>query len=155
MTATINIYVQEEKDLLVIPSKSVRFSMDEKLLSAYMSQIGKPTEKPEGMPEMGSMPPAGPMPGANAATTPENQKTKTIWLKKDSVILPVLVETGLDDDIQVQILSGLNLGDEVILSMEEQKVQTVKKQASNPFMPQPPGRNRNNTKSSGSAPSGK
>ncbi len=155
MTATIDIYVQEEKDLLVIPSKSVRFSMDEKLLSAYMNQIGKPMEKPGGMPEMGSMPPAGAMPGANAATITENQKTKTIWVKKNSVILPVLVETGLDDDIQVQILSGLNLGDEVILSMEEQKVQTVKKQASNPFMPQPPGRNRNNSKSSGTPPSGK
>jgi len=142
MTATIDIFVQEAKDLLVIPSKALRFSMDEKLLVSYMKEQGKP----EGTPAVGN---------ASNFAAENNQDLKTIWIRKDLVIRPVQVETGLDDDIQIQILSGLNLGDEVILSMEEQKTETVKKQAaSNPFMPQPPGAKKNSSagKTSGNTP---
>jgi len=136
MTATIDIFVQENKGLLVVPSKALRFNPDEKLLSSYMKSLGKPEGK---MPE-GGMPEGNPQP----PVMDQGKKMKTVWVKKDSLIRPVPVETGSDDDIQIEIISGLELGDEVILSMEEQKAETEKKKAvDNPFMPKPP-RRRNN-----------
>ena len=129
MTAETNIYVLEKKDLLVVPSKALRFSPDEKLLWSYMSSQPKP-EMPKGeatlgMPEIGSS---------------QGNTGKVVWVKNDSILRPVTVETGLDDDINIEITAGLNQGDEVILSMEEQTVAVEKTAATgNPFMPRPPG----------------
>ncbi|HSO84979.1 MAG TPA: efflux RND transporter periplasmic adaptor subunit [Draconibacterium sp.] len=129
MTAETNIYVLEKKDLLVVPSKALRFSPDEKLLWSYMSSQPKP-EMPKGeatlgMPEIGSS---------------QGNTGKVVWVKNDSILRPVTVETGLDDDINIEITAGLKSGDEVILSMEEQAVAVEKTAATgNPFMPRPPG----------------
>ncbi len=66
---------------------------------------------------------------------------KIVWVKNDSIIRPQPVKTGLDDDINVQITQGLKPGDEVILSMEENKAKnTTSTAVRNPFMPHPPGR---------------
>jgi HlyD family secretion protein len=129
MTAETNIYVLEKKDLLVVPSKALRFSPEEKLLWSFMSSQPKP-EMPKGeatlgMPEIGSS---------------QGNAGKVVWVKNDSILRPVTVETGLDDDINIEITAGLKLGDEVILSMEEQTVAVEKTAATgNPFMPRPPG----------------
>ncbi|HSO86487.1 MAG TPA: efflux RND transporter periplasmic adaptor subunit, partial [Draconibacterium sp.] len=107
----------------------LRFSPDEKLLWSYMSSQPKP-EMPKGeatlgMPEIGSS---------------QGNTGKVVWVKNDSILRPVTVETGLDDDINIEITAGLNQGDEVILSMEEQTVAVEKTAATgNPFMPRPPG----------------
>jgi HlyD family secretion protein len=138
MTAETSIYVLEKKDLIVVPSKALRFTPDEKLLMSYMMSQPRP-EMPEGankkeMPGPGEMP-AKSMGNAGGA--------KMVWVKNDSIIRPVQVETGLDDDINIEIINGLNPGDEVILTMEEQKQSTASKTpVSNPFMPRPPGANR-------------
>jgi HlyD family secretion protein len=129
MTAETNIYVLEKKDLLVVPSKALRFSPEEKLLWSYMSSQPKPempkSEATLGMPEIGSS---------------QENAGKVVWVKNDSILRPVTVETGLDDDINIEITAGLKPGDEVILSMEEQTVEVEKTAATgNPFMPRPPG----------------
>jgi hypothetical protein len=47
----------------------------------------------------------------------------------------------MDDDINVEILTGINPGDEVILGMEETgKTSNAPTAGGNPFMPGPPGR---------------
>jgi HlyD family secretion protein len=128
MTAETEIYVQERKDVLVVPSKALRFTPDQKLLFSYMSSQPRP-EKPGGAPSMPGM---------------ENNQTEqgsVVWVKKDSVIRPVPVKTGMDDDINVEILTGINPGDEVILGMEETgKTSNAPTAGGNPFMPGPPGR---------------
>lgn len=133
MTAETSIFVLEKKDLIVVPSKALRFTPDQTLLISYMMGQGKPG-KPEGMPAPGKMPDFSQQ-NANGG--------KMVWVKKDSLIRPVPVEIGLDDDINTEIISGLKEGEEVITSMEQQTAATVKKAAaSNPFMPRPPGANR-------------
>lgn len=121
MTAETEIFVQEKKDILIVPSKALRFSPDQKLLSSYMSN--QPQSE---MPKI------------------ENNQAKTknvVWVKKDSVIQPVQVQTGMDDDINVEIISGLNPGDEVIIDMKETgKVKATASSGGNSFMPSPPGR---------------
>lgn len=138
MTAETNIFVLEKKDLIVVPSKALRFSPDQTLLMSYMMSQGKP-EMPEGV-KMGGMPGPGKMPDFSQQNA---NGAKMVWVKKDSLIHPVPVEIGLDDDINTEIISGLKEGDEVITSMEQQTAATAKKAAaSNPFMPRPPGANR-------------
>jgi HlyD family secretion protein len=137
MTAETNIFVLEKKDLIVVPSKALRFTPDQTLLMSYMMSQGKPG-KPEDM-KKGGMPEPGKMPDFSQGKT---NGAKTVWVKKDSLIRPVPVEVGMDDDINTEIISGLKEGEEVITSMEQQTAATVKKAASNPFMPRPPGANR-------------
>ena len=138
MTAETEIFVLEKKDLLVVPSKALRFTPDETLLMSYMMAQPKP-QMPEGV-KKGDMPGPGNMPGMGAES---NNTGKMVWVKRDSTIIPVQVEIGLDDDINTEIISGLKSGDEVITSMEQQTAATTAKAAaSNPFMPRPPGANR-------------
>jgi len=80
--------------------------------------------------------------GFNPMQENNNAKMGTmVWVKRDSVIQPQLIKTGLDDDINVEILEGLKPGDEVILVMEEANKPSLPKPGNgNPFMPGPPGR---------------
>ncbi len=138
MTAETEIFVLEKKDLLVVPSKALRFTPDETLLMSYMLSQPKP-DMPDGA-KKGDMP----APGEMAVKDMKNPGGgKMVWVKRDSTIRPVPVEVGLDDDINTEIISGLQSGDEVITSMEQQTAATTAKAAtSNPFMPRPPGANR-------------
>ncbi len=131
LTADIDIYTLELEDLMVLPSKAVRFTMDEKLLASYMKSQTPPT---------GDMPAGAPMGAPTNEQSNTSANSKTVWVKNGTMLQPRQIETGLDDDIQVQIISGLNLGDEIVTGMEVEKQVTQKKQASNPFMPGPPGR---------------
>ncbi|SHE45355.1 HlyD family secretion protein [Mariniphaga anaerophila] len=137
MTAEINIFVIEKKDILVVPSKALRFNPDEKLLASYM----KSQPRPE-MPENGAMPGG---PGNQKMQPPTMEPAQTegsgvVWVKKDSIIRPVPVKTGLDDDIHAEIINGLQPGEEVILSMEVAEPVKSPEQTNggNPFMPRPP-----------------
>ena len=131
MTAETNIYVLEKKDLLVVPSKALRFTPDQKLLMSYTSNQPKPKVKPDEE----DVPPT--IESSNTSSS-----AKMVWIKSDLMIRPQIVQTGLDDDINVEITEGLKPGDEVIISMKEQDVSTKEAATSsgNPFMPRPPGR---------------
>ncbi|WP_319501748.1 efflux RND transporter periplasmic adaptor subunit [uncultured Draconibacterium sp.] len=131
MTATIQVYVLEKNDILVVPSKALRFHPNPKLLMSYMSQQGKPEmpEMPEGQapPAMGSMPPQA----ANGATM--------VWVKEGANIHPVPVKIGLNDDINAEILSGIKSGQEVVLNMTQKGANlAAARPGGNPFMPGPP-----------------
>ncbi len=130
MTATIQVFVLEKNDILVVPSKALRFNPDQKLLMSYMSQQAKP-EMPAGQtpPEMGDMPQQAP------------SDATMVWVKEGTNIHPVPVKIGLNDDINAEILSGIKSGQEVVLSMEQKGAnQTAARAGGNPFMPGPPGR---------------
>jgi HlyD family secretion protein len=135
MTASTNIFTTEKTDIKVVPSKALRFTPDEKLLNSYIKSRPKP-EMPSGGPEMPEASGQGKTPGM----MPSGEKgAKTIWIMKDSMIIPVPVETGLDDDLKTEIIKGLKEGDEIVLDLTQESVATAKKAAArNPFMPGPP-----------------
>ncbi|WP_346860138.1 efflux RND transporter periplasmic adaptor subunit [uncultured Draconibacterium sp.] len=135
MTATIKVFVLEKNDILVVPSKALRFSPDQKLLMSYMSQQGGAKPEKDGAPQMA---PGGEMPPQNMDS---KDAPKMVWVKEGTTIHPVPVELGLDDDINAEILSGLKGGEEIVLSMEQKGAAAdTKKAGGNPFMPGPPGR---------------
>lgn len=134
MTAQTEIFVQERKDVLVVASKALRFNPDQTLLFSYMSEQPKPEGRPEG-------PGGGEMPAPEMSNAQPGESV--IWVKVDSTIHPVPVTTGMNDDINVEIVSGLKQGDEVVLAMEETgKIKETPTVGSNPFMPKPPGQKK-------------
>jgi HlyD family secretion protein len=124
MTASATIYVEEKENVLVLSGKAIRFTPDKDYLAkqfAKMKAGGPQGGMPAGGPPTGGMPsgqamgtpPAGMMPGAPSA----DPGTKTVWIKDDTMgIHPKMIKIGIDNGSNVEVLSGLNEGDEVIIS---------------------------------------
>jgi HlyD family secretion protein len=72
--------------------------------------------------------------------TDETLTIKTVWVKEGDSIYPVQVKSGMTDEINVEIISGLKEGQKVVVSMEQVKASEAKTEtASSPFMPKRPG----------------
>jgi HlyD family secretion protein len=131
MTASATIYVDENADALILSGKAMRFTPDKE----YMQKVF--AERMKKMPK-GSSDTA--MPTRGAGTMPQGMPTgtnagipsgemfpaaghlpegiKTVWVKDDKYGLrPVPVKIGIDNGTNVEILTGLKEGDEVIISM--------------------------------------
>ena len=76
-----------------------------------------------------------------------------VWLKKGENIMPCPVKAGMSDGAYRIIEQGVQAGDSVVLSAQYVVKQKAAKKGENPFMPSPPGRNKNNSNSN-KAPSG-
>lgn len=125
MTAETSIFVLEKYDIMVVPSKALRFSPDQKLLMSYYEGIRDSTKIPEEL-------------NTNSNTDTEI-KEPVVWVKNKFILRQQQVKTGLNDDNSVEILSGLNPGDEVVLSLED-KGNVKPKAGGNSLMPSPPKR---------------
>lgn len=142
MTATITIYVAEAKNAILIPSKALRFSPDTMMLKAYFASIGE-KGKLQLYQRKRSGNHANPNIKNNAGT--ENSQSGRVWIKNGNDVRPVRVTTGIDDEINVQIISGLKDSDQVVLAMtspEEFKQSSSGGLANSPFMPRRPSRNK-------------
>lgn len=155
MTASVTI-VTEEQTGLAAPAEAFNFTPSEQV----MKEIMKNAERP-GFPE-GDMKPG--RPGADMQRPANMQRPDfaggerptMVWVKNGSNIMPRPVKTGMSDGAYKIIESGVNAGDSIVLSAQFVVKEAAKKTGENPFMPGPPGRNRNNNKGNnrGGAPGG-
>ena len=111
-------------------------------MMAYMKSLPE-SERPQ--------PPVGARPdgmdvqaqGGQMEDMPDN--IKRVWVKEGQIIRPVRVETGVTDGSTLQIISGLNEGDEIVLAISigrdvtENKSDSEETQKS-PFVPERPSR---------------
>ncbi len=84
--------------------------------------------------------------GAAASSAAGNPEEKHLWIKEKNGLKKVAVTTGVTDGISTEILSGVKTGDEVVVSIRTKNAQAAPQEAqgeTNPFMPTPPGGNRN------------
>lgn len=138
MTASVTI-VTEEQTGLAAPAEAFTFTPSEQVMREMMKNMERP-EGGMGRPE----PPFG-----------GGEKPTMVWVKNGSNIMPRPVKTGMSDGAYKIIESGVQEGDSVVLSAQYVSKETTKKVGDNPFMPGPPGRNRNNKNSNrGGAPAG-
>lgn len=141
MTATAYFFVTERKDILLVPSKAVLFSPDRQSLATYNLSVGGTDSQaaPPPPPEMGEAPKADPQ---------TESEDKTVWVKQGQMVHPQKIKVGVTDEIHYQVLSGLNEGDNVIISMSSSATtaKATTTAAKSPFMPQRPGSNRKTTK---------
>jgi HlyD family secretion protein len=129
MTASTTIFVNEKTDIPVIPGKALRFTPDESVYAGYLKSL------PEEI--------SGKMSHKIAASDGTKSRVSTIWTKNGEVIKPCEVTIGENDGISYELLSGLNQGDEIILSMSAVKAAAAPKTAAkSPFMPTRPGQKK-------------
>ena len=75
------------------------------------------------------MPPAAGMHSDAANTDP---KTKTVWVKDEKMgIRPNIIKIGIDNGSNVEMLSGLNEGDEVVISIGDDNATAAAKKTNN------------------------
>lgn len=142
MTASVTIVTEEQKGLAA-PAEAFNFTPDEQVLKA----MRKP-DKPEGMPE----PPQGEMPKMDEIQTGSHNM---VWVKKGDNIMPRPVKVGMSDGAYKIIEQGVQAGDSVVLSAQFVVKEKAVKKGDNPFMPGPPGKDKNKgNNKGGSAPSG-
>jgi len=144
MTASVTIVTEEETGLAV-PAEAFNFTPDETVRKA----LSKP-EKPEGQME----PPQGEQPKMDGRAM---SSRNMVWIKKGGSIMPCPVKVGMSDGAYKIIEQGVQAGDSVVLSAQYVAKEKAVKKGENPFMPGPPGKDKNksNDKSKGgSAPSG-
>ena len=143
MTASVTIVTEEQKGLGV-PAEAFNFTPDEQVLKA----IQKP-EKPEGQnrPE----PPQGAQPQMEGRAMANHNM---VWLKKGDNMMPRPVKVGMSDGAYKIVEQGLQAGDSVVLSAQFVVKEKEVKKGENPFMPGPPGRNKNNGNNKGNNKSG-
>ena len=148
MTASATIYVEEKNDVLLLTGKAIRFTPDQ----AYMQKMFAKMKTGGNMPQMsaeGSMPAGGQMPQMTSDQMPDgiqdmknnDPKTKTVWVKDEKMgIRRNRITIGIDNGTDVEVVSGLKEGDEVITGTGDTGTKT--------------STNRNNNRPSGPFPMG-
>lgn len=118
MTANLTIYTMELNDIIAVPLKALRFAPLE-------DEDGKDSKLPV------------PVPLAEPAR-------HTVWILNGDRIVETAIEPGVSNSIYQEIKSGLSIGDKVALQYNEvMSGSKAPKAQENPFMPKPPGANRN------------
>ena len=145
MTASVTIVTEEETGL-GIPAEAFNFTPDEQVLKAMRKNHDKPDgQRPE--------PPQGERPemDGNAMSTSHNM----VWIKKGDDMMPRPVKVGMSDGAYKIVEQGLQAGDSVVLSAQYVVKEKAVKKGENPFMPGPPGRDKNKgNNKGGGAPGG-
>ena len=138
MTANITIYTKEVKDVMIIPARALLFKPDS-LLAKQFPIEGKISSnnkaKRSGMSRNNSSARLSDSSGALVAKA-------QVWLRKGNSIVATSITTGMNDETEVQVLSGLQVDDDVILSYQQVSKDAVKKTDASPFMPKRPQRNK-------------
>lgn len=116
LTANITITTNERTNVCAVPVKALRFNPNEIMLS--------PDEKIVNC----------------------DAKNK-VWVKQGQTIRAIAVETGISDGTMTEIISGLKAGETVIIGNKSNGMpndeESEEEESTNPFMPGPPGKNKN------------
>lgn len=118
LTATITIITKEIKDALSVPASAINKSLDEKYLLGYQMET-------------------------DLIKVPNNDAHKShVWVKNGDKLIQKPVITGITDRTYVQVLSGLEENDSVILSITERQMVQSQEGLNSPFMPGRPRRGK-------------
>lgn len=116
LTANVTITTNEKANVCAVPVKALRFNPNEIMLS--------PDEKIVNC----------------------DAKNK-VWVKQGQTIRAIAVETGISDGTMTEIISGLKAGETVIIGNKSNGMpndeESEEEESTNPFMPGPPGKNKN------------
>ena len=135
LTATITIFTQELKDIDTVPASAIAFSPDTETLQKYYQQNQIKAKIPE-------------------IKTGKN-KEKYIWIKNnDGSLSQKQITIGINDGINIQVVSGLTGSEQIVTSLEEQTEPVAKSESdgSSPFMPKRPSNNNKKSSSNQSPP---
>lgn len=109
LTANVTINTLEEKDVLAVPTKALRFNPDPEMLS----EIGITVDGTAG------------------------ESARTVWVKNGDSISPKAVETDHTSGDKTGIVSGLNDGDVVVTGLSAETPKKAASAERSPFAPGP------------------
>ena len=132
MTASVTIVTEEETGLAV-PAEAFNFTPDEAVLKAI-----RKADKPEGQ---RPQPPQGERPQMGEKGMADHD---VVWVKHGDDMSPRPVKVGMSDGAYKIVEQGVQAGDSVVLSAQFVVKEKEVKKGDNPFMPSPPGRNKDN-----------
>ncbi|MES2274933.1 MAG: efflux RND transporter periplasmic adaptor subunit [Bacteroidota bacterium] len=138
MTANIIIYTHEVNNALLIPAKAIKFVPDSSLMKEY--EIVGRIKKGKGKKRAGGAA-MGDATGPHTAksrkdTSGVEAQTAMVWVLQGKKIVQTKIKIGLNDNTQVEVLSGLTENDLVITSMPEVTASAKSGAAAgSPFMP--------------------
>ncbi len=123
LTANISIYTLKLDSVITVPTKALRFKMEEQLLPPNM--VVKPLQ--------------------------EDAKQSVWVVVQDSIAEERAIVTGVSNGTRTQVLSGVNIGERVIVSSIETEsldASEIKQEdgGQSPFMPKHPGQNKKKKK---------
>jgi len=151
MTASATLYVEEKANTLILSGKAVRFTPD----TEYMMKMFAQMQKSGNMPSMPSGPPTGAQVSGTSGSAPSTMptggaqmgsasagmyfpgmnndpKTKTVWVKDEKMaIRPNIIKIGINNGTNIEVLSGLKEGDEVIISMDSPSIEAAASRSDN------------------------
>ncbi|MDR3022504.1 efflux RND transporter periplasmic adaptor subunit [Chryseobacterium sp.] len=142
MTANITIYTQVLENVMKIPVAATSFRPDSLIIKKYKINSpfanGKKHEK-------------GQWKQQNKGTEKKNEAA--VWIiAKDSTISRKKIKTGMDNDTEIQVVSGLNTSDNIITGYKVLSKKSSGGQAKSPFMPQRRGGGNNRNSGGGGGP---
>lgn len=141
MTANITIYTQVLENVMKIPVAATSFRPDSLVIKKY--KINSPFAN-------GKKHTKGQWKQQNKGTEKKNESA--VWvIAKDSTISRKKIKTGMDNDTEIQVISGLNTSDNIITGYKVLSKKSSGGQAKSPFMPQRRG-GGNNRNSGGGGP---
>ena len=138
MTANITIYVNKMENVLTLAGKALRFKPDLEAIENYViiddEMDGKRKNKKNSSINEKSKERAPRM------EMPDNKEQ--VWVKSGEFLRPVIIETGVDDGISFEVLSGLKEGDVVAFAMNSASESKDKNNGDNtsPFVQSRSGR---------------
>ncbi|WP_121812938.1 efflux RND transporter periplasmic adaptor subunit [Mucilaginibacter kameinonensis] len=156
MTASIIIYTKEVNNALLIPAKALSFTPDSALMKDYeiVGKVGHKGNKKRsggqgGNASSGSGGNGGANDNSQALHTAKsrkdssgvNKQTAIVWVLQGKKIVRKKIQTGLNDNTQVEVLSGLTADDAVITGVtggSSGSSTAAAKPGASPFMPQRP-----------------
>ena len=169
MTANIFVYIQEEKNALLIPSKALKFQPDATLEKQYVirpwvrgthtGERSDSTKSDSAKSEAAGTAAHNARPTDSAGyeidTSSRKNKSGFVWVLAGDTLVEHRIHTGLNDDTHVQVLSGLSVTDSVVTGIADIPVKGSSSgttgAARSPFMP---ARRNSGSRSSGGAGGG-
>jgi len=117
MTANIVIYTREADSALLLPEKATKYS-----------------------PNQATLPKGDTIVSLNDSTTKLQNNERYVWTMQGNKLIQKKITVGLDDNVKIQVLSGLSPDDIVITAESEMTTKQAETQAASPFMPRRGGR---------------
>lgn len=157
MTANINIYTKEEDSALLISTRATKFKPDSTLMKKYSivderrKTKGQQTASATGADENKGSRDSSTRNDSLKRTT-DNTKRASVWVLNGNTITRRSIRIGLEDGIQVQVLSGLSQNDVVIDGVQQAGTTSVQGSQKSPFMPARRGGSRGGGQGGGGRP---
>jgi len=131
MTANITIYTREADSTLLIPVKAIKYRPDSSLMKKYELVPLQHDKNKSNMKRSADSSATKNPDSTNAA----NHNVAYVWVLQGNKVVQKRIRTGLNNSIDVQVLSGLTPLDNVVTGTTTAAAQANAANPTSPFMP--------------------